>query len=217
MKTDAQIQHDVLEELAWEPSVNAAGLRVDANDGVVTLTGHVGSHAEKWYAERAAHRVSGVQALAVQVDVRLPESSFRLDTDIARSGRSVLQWSTSPPQDRVHLTVEDGWVTLTGEVEWDYQRRAAVGAVRFLVGVTGVTDRLTVQTHVSRAAVKADIESSLRRRAIGELPCIQVEVHGAQVTLTGNVHSWAERELARHSAWGAPGVHQVTDHMTLVA
>jgi osmotically-inducible protein OsmY len=217
MKTDSQLQLDVIKELDWEPSVNAAQIGVEVQDGIVTLAGHVGSFAEKWYAERAVQRVAGVQALAVEVDVELPGTSRREDADIARAASNVLQWTTSLPKDSVKLMVEGGWISLTGEVYWEYQRRAAVAAVRLLMGVRGVSDQISVRSHVSQAAVKTDIESALRRRAASAAPNIMVEVHGADVTLSGDVHSWAERELARHSAWGAPGVHKVVDHMTLVA
>jgi osmotically-inducible protein OsmY len=215
MKTDAQVQQDVIAELKWEPSVNAEQIGVEVKDGVVTLAGQVGSFAEKWDAERAAQRVSGVRALAVEMDVALPGSSRRADADIARSVENVLQWTTYLPQDRVKVMVEAGWVTLSGELDWDYQRQAAVGAVRYLMGVTGVSDQIRIKAKVSSSVVKADIEAALKRRASSDAHGISVEVRGADVTLTGRVHSWSERDMARSSAWSTPGVRHVVDNLTV--
>lgn len=215
MKTDAQLQQDVIAELAWEPSVDAAQIGVEVNDGIVTLAGHVSSYAEKWDAERAAHRVSGVRALAVEMDVALPALSKRTDGDIARSAENVLQWMANLPKDCVKVMVEDGWITLTGKVDWDYQRQAAAKAVRYLMGVKGVSDQIAIKPNVSVSAVKSDIEAALKRRATADAQNISVEVRGNDVTLSGTVHSWSERELAKHSAWGTPGVRNVVDDMTV--
>jgi osmotically-inducible protein OsmY len=215
MKTDSQLQQDVIAELNWEPSVNAAQIGVEVQGGVVTLAGHVDSYAEKCDAERAAQRVSGVMALAIEIDVKLPGDSQRIDADIARSAQNVLQWMANLARDSVKVVVEQGRITLSGEVAWDYQRRAAADAVRYLMGVTGVTNHIAIKPAVSLNAVQADIEAALKRRAAKDAQSIQVEVHGHDVTLTGNVHSWAERELARHSAWGTPGVHSVIDKITV--
>ena len=216
MKTDTQLQQDVSAELKWEPSVhNAAQIGVEVKDGVVTLTGHVNSYAEKWSAERAAQRVSGVKALAVEMDVKLPGSSKRNDADIARSAENVLQWTTSLPRDCVKVMVENGWITLTGEVEWAYQSQAAVKAVRDLIGVTGVSDQIVIKPKVSVSAVKSDIEAALKRRAIADAQNISVKIQGADVTLTGKVHSWPERELAEDAAWNTPGVRKVVDLITV--
>lgn len=216
MKTDSQLQQDVLAELKWEPSVHASEIGVEVKDGVVTLAGHVGSFSEKWNAERAAQRVSGVKALAVEMDVKLPGSSKRIDADIARSAESSLQWTTLLPKDAVKIKVEGGWVTLTGQVEWQYQRESATNAVRFLMGVTGVSDDIALKPKLSSTAVKTDIEAALKRRATADAHKIKVDVKGSDVTLTGTVSSWAERDLATHSAWGTPGVHNVVDKMTMV-
>lgn len=215
MKTDTQLQLDVIAELKWEPSVNAAQIGVEVQDGVVTLAGHVGSYAEKLDAEHAARRVSGVKALAIEMDVKLAGLSKRTDADIARSVDYVLQWTTYLPRDHVDVMVEDGWVTLSGEVDWEYQRQAATGAVRYLMGVTGVSDQIEIKPKVSSTAVKSDIEAALKRRAKTDAHKILVEVQGADVTLTGNVHSWSERDLARNTAWGTSGVQHVVDHMTV--
>jgi osmotically-inducible protein OsmY len=215
MKTDIQLQHDVMAELAWQPSINAADIGVEARDGIVTLAGHVESYAEKWEAERAAQQVEGVRALAVEMDVRLPGSSKRNDVDIARTVQNALLWSTAVPmEDAVRVVVEAGHVTLSGEVAWAYQREAAVQAVRHLMGVTGVSDRILIKPSASRVAVKAEIEASLKRRAHPHAGQIAVTVHGSDVTLSGIVSGWTERDLARHSAWGTAGVDTVIDNMT---
>lgn len=213
MKTDTQLQLDVIAELKWEPSVNAAHIGVEVADGIVTLAGHVSSYAEKLGAERAAQRVSGVKALAIEMDVKLPGLSKRTDADIARSVENVLQWTTYVPKDSVKVMVESGWVTLSGEVDWEYQRQTANKGVRYLMGVTGVTDNIVIKPKVSLSAVKSEIEAALKRRATADAKKISVNVQGADVTLTGTVHSWSERELAKHSAWGTPGVRNVVDKM----
>jgi osmotically-inducible protein OsmY len=215
MKTDSQLQQDVLAELAWEPSVNAAEVGVEVKDGIVTLAGHVRSFVEKWEAERAAQRVSGVRGLAVEMDVNLPGSSRRNDVDIVRSVENALQWMTYVPQDAIKVLVESGWVTLTGEVAWEYQRKAATDGVRGLMGVTGVSDQISIKHMASSNGVKADIEAALKRRAHTDGQNISVEVHGADVTLRGRVHSWSERDLVASCAWGSAGVHSVSDNITV--
>ncbi|HEY5075846.1 MAG TPA: BON domain-containing protein [Pyrinomonadaceae bacterium] len=216
MKTDAQLQQDVIAELKWEPSVNAAQIGVEVKNGVVTLAGHVSSYAEKHDAERAAQRVTGVKALAIEMDITLAGFSKRNDTDIARSAGNVLEWTTYLPKDSVKVKAEGGWITLSGEVEWEYQRQAAVSAVRYLMGVIGVTDAITIKPKaLSESAVRSDIEATLKRRAHSDAEDISVKVQGADVTLSGIAHSWSERDLARHAAWGTPGVRKVVDNMTI--
>ena len=215
MKTDQQVQQDVMAELNWEPSVNAAHIGVEVSDGVVTLSGHVDSYAEKIGAETAAQRVTGVKAIAVEMDVKLLNASKRTDADIARSTQNVLEWTTYLPVDSVKVKVENGWVTLSGKVEWEYQRTSAVSAVRLLMGVTGVTDLIVIQPEVSSTLVKTEIEAALKRRARSDAKGISVEVRGSDVTLSGIVNSWSERELAKNSAWSTPGVHMVVDNMTV--
>jgi len=215
MKTDTQLQQDVIAELAWEPSINAALIGVEVKDGVVTLSGHVESFAEKWSAEQAAGRVSGVTALAIEMDVNLPGASRRHDSDIARSAENVLLWLTYLPNESVKVKVEGGWITLTGEVEWEYQRRAAASAVRNLMGVTGVSDHVTIKSRTSVAIVKSDIEAALKRRAVSDAKAIDVEVRGSDVTLSGKVSSWAERSLARRAASDTIGVRNVVDNITV--
>lgn len=215
MKTDAQLQQDVIAELKWEPSINAAQIGVEVKGGVVTLAGHVDTYAEKCVAERAAQRVSGVKALAVEMDVKLAGSSARNDTDIASSAESALRWTTFLPKDRVKVTVESGWITLSGNVDWAYQREAATDSVRYLMGVKGVSDQIAIKPKASMTAVKADIEAALQRRAKADAKKISVDINGGVVTLTGTVQSWTERDLARQSAWGTSGVSNVIDNITV--
>lgn len=215
MKMDAQLKQDVIAELTWEPSVNASQIGVEVKDGTVTLAGHVDSYMEKLAAERAAQRVSGVKGLAVEMDVRLPGLNKRTDADIARSAQNVLEWTTSVPRDAVKVKAENGWITLSGELEWDYQRDAAKGAVRYLLGVVGVTDEMMLKPRASMTPVKSEIEAALKRRAKSDSQQISVDVQGANVTLSGTVRSWSERELAADSAWSTPGVRKVIDNIRI--
>ncbi|POZ60370.1 MULTISPECIES: BON domain-containing protein [Chromobacterium] len=209
MKNDIQLQQDVMAELNWDPSISSSHVGVSTNDGVVTLTGHVCSYAEKWAAERAALRVAGVKALAIEMDVELPNSDRREDADISRSVAHLLQQMTEIPKEGIKVMVENGWVTLFGEVEWDYQRQIASRIVRHLLGVTGVSDNIAITPKLSMNDVKDGVENALRRRAIADIDSISVMIQGEDVILDGVVHSWSERELAEHAAWGMPGVHQV--------
>lgn len=215
MKTDSQLQQDVSAELQWEPSICAAHIGVEVRDGVVILAGQVGSYTEKWNAERAAQRVSGVHAIATELKVHLPGDSQRTDAEIARSAQHLLGLSSSFPADAVNVTVETGWVTLTGKVDWQYQRRAAAAAVRHLVGVIGVSDKIDLKPSLTASGIQSDIEAAMMRSSISDAKNIIVKLHGAEVTLTGTVKSWADRAIATHSAWGTPGVNSVVDTMTL--
>ena len=217
MKTDSQLQQDVMAELKWEPAVHAEQIGVEVKNGVVTLDGEVSSYTEKWHAEEAAQRVHGVKALAVEMKVKLSEFGKRTDADIAGSARNILAWSSSVPADAVKVMVEGGWLTLSGDVEWQYQRQDAADSVRHLLGVTGVSNQIAIKPAASAAVVKADIEAALKRRATVDSKAITVDVKGGDVTLTGTVHSWNERDLATRSAWGSAGVRRVVDQMNLVA
>jgi osmotically-inducible protein OsmY len=217
MKTDSQLQQDVMAELKWEPTVHAEQIGVEVKDGIVTLAGHVDSFPAKWNAERAAQRVAGVKALAVEIDVKLNGSSKRSDADIARTAENVLLWTTYLPQDSVKVMVESGWVTLTGQVQWAFQRTTATAAVRYLAGVTGVSDQITLKPNVkvSVTSVKDDIESALKRRAVSEANDIKVTVHGTEVTLTGHAPTWADRDAAGSAAWSSHGVTNVVDNIAI--
>jgi len=216
MKTDSQLQQDVMAELKWEPAVHAAQIGVEVKNGVVTLAGEVSSYVEKWNAERAAQRVSGVKALAVELNVKLSEFGKRTDADIAESATNILGWTSSLPADAIKVMVEGGWLTLTGDVEWQFQRQDAADSVRYLSGVTGVSNEIAIKPSLSATVVKSDIEAALKRRAAADAKTIAVAVKGADVTLTGTVHSWAERDLATRTAWGSSGVRNVVDKMNFV-
>jgi len=217
MKTDSQLQHDVSAELQWEPSVHAARIGVAVKDGVVTLAGQVDSCSEKWNAERAAQRVAGVKAMTTELKVHLTGLSQRTDADVAAAVENVLEWTSSLPAGAIQVMVESGWVTLSGDVDWQYQRQAATDSVRHLMGVTGVSDQISIQPSVNATAVKADIEAALTRSSVAEAKKILVAVQGSDVTLSGTVHSWDERNTANNSAWGTPGVRNVVDRLTLAS
>jgi osmotically-inducible protein OsmY len=215
MKTDTQLQSDVMAELKWDPSFNATAIGVEVKNGVVTLSGHVDKYSEKWAAERAAQKVTGVKALAVELDVALPGSSNRSDADIARTAETVLEWTTNWPKDHVKVLVEKGWVTLSGKVDYEYQRQIASSSVRHLMGVTGVSNQVTIKSKLTSSTVKSDIEAALKRRALTDAQEIMVTVNGGKVTLTGVVHSWSERDMVSDSVWNTPGVTDVNDNISV--
>jgi osmotically-inducible protein OsmY len=215
MKTQMQLQHDVQEELAAWPILNAAEVGVSASNGVVTLTGHVGSFTAKQAAEKAAKRVAGVKAVANDLTIKLPASAMRDDTDIAQAALDALTWHCAVPEDRIQVTVANGWVTLEGEVDWYYQKDSAYRAIRDLTGIKGVTDRLTIKPRVSPTLVKEKIEAAFRRGADLDAARIRVEIQGATVTLRGLVRSWAEYEDAEWAAWSAPGVTVVDNRLAV--
>ena len=216
MKTDLQIQKDVIDELHWDPSIRNEEIAVAAKDGVVTLAGKVHSYAEKYAAERAAERVSGVKAIAEDLTVQ-PTSTFaRSDTDIAHAVTTALMWDIQVPDDKVKAVVENGWITLTGSVEWKYQKDAAERAVRYLTGVKGVGNLIAVKPkHVSKFEVTSKIKDALRRAADRDADQITVEAVDGRVTLKGTVRSFAERADAERAAWSAPGVSAVEDRIAV--
>jgi osmotically-inducible protein OsmY len=216
MVSDRTLQQDVLDELEFEPSVNAAHIGVTARDGVVTLSGFVVSFAEKFAAERAATRVKGVKAIAEEIEVRLPAEKRRSDDEIAKRALDFFNWDIAVPKDRIKIQVEKGVVTLSGEVDWQYQKTEAELDVRKLSGVVAVVNKVEVRPPVKPANIKEQILGALRRNAETEASGIKVEVAGSKVTLAGQVHGWRERNIAERAAWSAQGVAQVDDRITIV-
>jgi osmotically-inducible protein OsmY len=220
VKTDSELQRDVMTELKWEPTIRAAEIGVAVKDGVVTLSGDVDTYSMEWAAERAVRRVSGVKGLAEEIKVTLPSSYKRTDEDIARSATDILNWNFWVPRDRVKVMVQNGWITLSGDVDWFYQEERAEDAVRHMIGVRGVTNRITIKPPVPTVKafeVKNGIEDALKRNArlLRDADKIQVEISGSKVILHGSVGSWADYDEAEYAAYCAPGVSEVQNKLTV--
>ncbi|MBC8136642.1 MAG: BON domain-containing protein [Fibrella sp.] len=216
MKTDSQLQTDVLDQLQWRPDVNAAHIGVAANSSTVTLTGQVAHYVEKAAAESAAKGVYGVKAVANDITVEIPGTSTRTDQDIAQAAVNALKWDFEIPKDAIKVVVKNGWVTLEGMVDWQYQKDAAKRCVQYLMGVSAVNNAIVVKPKVNTTDVKSRIEESFRRNADVDARRISVSASGGTVTLSGNVSSWSERSEAVTAAWAAPGVSSVNDQLAVM-
>ena len=215
--SDTTLRQDILDELEIEPSIDAADIGVAVEDGIVTLTGHVPTYAQKTTIESLVGRIRGVKGIAEELEVRYRGSVGNSDDEIAKRAANSLQWSTVVPDDKVQVKVQKGWVTLTGTVGWNFEKVAAADAVLGLQGVTGITNNIGIKARpmVSALDVKKRIEDSLRRNAELEAKSIRVDVAGSRVTLDGHVKAWSERRLVEDAAWATPGVTTVDDRLTI--
>lgn len=215
MKSDKQLKQDVERELEWDPAVNAAGIGVEVHDRVVTLAGHLSSYTEKLAAEKATQRVEGVRAVVVELDVRVPDQEKRTDEEVASSVRSVLLWTDGVPEPAIKIRVEKGVVSLSGEVEWGFQRSAAESAVGRLRGVIALFNNINVRPRVAAGDITAKIQDALKRHGEQEAKHIQVAVSDGTVILSGKVDTFSDKAISRSAAWSAPGVRQVVDRLSV--
>jgi osmotically-inducible protein OsmY len=215
MKTDTQLQKDVMDEIKWEPRVTAAEIGVSVANGVVTLNGTVATYAEKWAAERAAQRVEGVKAIAEEIQIKPIGMHAKTDSEIAAAAATSLKEHVWVPTD-IQATVENGWVTLRGVVNWEFQQRAAMDSVRFLAGVKGVSNNITLKATAKPSAIKDAIEKALVRNAEIDAGTVKVTADGGAVTLSGSVRSWGEKTEAGAAAWNAPGVNTVRNDIAVM-
>jgi osmotically-inducible protein OsmY len=213
---DTTLRQDIIDELDFEPSIDAADIGVAVENGIVTLTGHVPTYAQKITVEDVVRRIKGVKGIAQEIEVRPFGTNRTADDEIAKRAVNTINWNTSIPDNTVQVKVQKGWVTLTGKVEWQYQKNAAADAVRDLAGVVGVSNQIEIHSRASAFDVKKRIEDALKRNAELEAQAIRVDVFGGgKVRLEGKVHAWSERSAAERAAWSAPGVHTVEDRITV--
>jgi osmotically-inducible protein OsmY len=211
-KTDSQLKSDILSELKYDPSVKYTDIGVSVKDGIVTLNGILSSYGQKWEAMRATKRVGGVEAIADEIEVKLSNSLKVSDTDIATAAAHHLDWSTTIPKGDVKVTVRDGWITLDGEVEWQYLKTSAADFLNHIKGVRGVSNMISIKPKLAKE-VKADIESAFRRNSMLDANKITVEANGSNVTLSGTVRNYSERDEAERVAWDAPGTFSVNNKL----
>lgn len=217
MKTDIQLQRDIMDELIFEPSVDAADIGVSVTEGIVTLNGFVKSYAEKLAAEKAARRVAGVKAIAEEIKVRFDFQPKTADSEIAQRVIDVFAWDVTIPDDKIQVKVEGGWVTLTGTVDWNFQSENARMAAAKIGGVFGVTNLIELRNLPVAHDIRDRITSAIKRSADVDAAGITVRTDGSKVTLSGRVKAWHERQVAEHAAWGAPGVTRVEDNIVIAA
>ncbi|MCA6100706.1 BON domain-containing protein [Bradyrhizobium australafricanum] len=215
MRSDREIERDVREELNWDPDLDAEDIAISVKDGVVTLAGFTRSYSDRLEAERAAKRVAGVHAVANDIEVRLPSIDQRPDPDIARDAIDSLKAQLPLSHENIKVVVKDGWLTLEGAVEWQYQKTTAENAVRKVKGVKGVTNVISLKPKVEPTDIQRRIQEAFKRNAEVDANRIAVETHGSEVILKGTVRSWIEREEAERVAWSAPGITRVEDRIVV--
>ncbi|WP_277593454.1 BON domain-containing protein [Pseudomonas chlororaphis] len=213
--SDLNLRKFILEELEFQPDIDAANIGVTVENGVVTLTGHVNSYAQKISAERAVKGIKGVRALAEEIQVRLEKGAGTADDTIANRALNILNWSSDVLEGDIKIMVQNGWITLEGEVDWQYQKETAERAVRKLSGVVGVDNQLTLRPRVDAGDIRQRIEDALKRNAEIDAKAIHIKVDGDVVKLEGKVHLWRERQIAERAAWSVPGVRKVDDHLLI--
>jgi osmotically-inducible protein OsmY len=215
MKSDSEIEKDVKAEMQWDPDLDATDIAVSVQKGVVTLTGFVKSYTDRYEAEAAAKRVAGVIAVANDIEVRMPSVDERPDPEIARDAAAAVKSQLPISSENIKIIVKNGWVTLEGQVEWQYQRQTAENVVRRIKGVKGVSNTILLKPRAEPTEVKRKIQEALRRSAEVDANRIEVEARGGEVVLKGTVRSWIEREEAERAAWAAPGVTKVEDRIVV--
>lgn len=215
MKSDASLRDDIIEELNWEPSVDSSKIGVAVKDGIITLSGTVPSLIEKMDAEKAVKRVEGVRAVVQNIDVKLKSSSIRTDAEIAEVAIKNLKWNTNVPEENIILKVEHGWITLEGEVLWNYQKEAAKSAVKGLIGVKGVNNFIKVKSKIQPENLTQKIKNSFLRNASIDADNVKVEVIGNKAILKGTVQSWAEKRQAEKAVWSAPGIFEIENKLEI--
>lgn len=213
MKNNADLQRDVQNAILWEPLLNEAEIGVTVNDGIVTLSGTVDSYSKKLEAEHATKNVAGVKAIVEKIEIKFANSWSKSDNEIAMEVLNALKWNWQVPHEKVRIKVENGWITLEGELTWNYQSEAAKKAVHHLMGVTGVTNNITIRSEINDTIERHDVEAALGRNGSIDASEINVKVSGTKVTLTGSVNSWYDKEEAARIAWNTPGIWKVDNEL----